>query len=945
MRSISPSLLALFLLASPAVAQAPGEVVKLPVTRDNWFSNVGPEADGNNGGAPQLKLKSNQEMSLLDLDPSRLQGRVIQAATLHLKLSGKERLQRITVSSFGSEWVEGTSRSYQPQRGSSSHRYRRYPDEPWAGPGSDLCSVMLGQGGTLWRMADASAPDDKGWQTIAVDPAVMAARAAGISHGFLIFDDTGSEWTRDGEKFTLRHFPNRFVHSRESGPANAPYFTVRLGPEDRTPPAEPTGLESSSDSLPTGEAWLSWVTPQDRGPAGTIGFFVRAAGKEVPRYLIPLAGNPGERVRLHLRDLDLPPGQMVEVEVRAVDGAGNRSEPVRATVRVSALKPQSLPGKPGTPFAEPGPLPRLGQAEVAILDELDKVHPVNGTMIPAQPESYLSANHLWSSRDRLVRLHGARNEFVAFQVLIRGDARGVKPRLTFERAQGSKLQAAFGRYVHVPTGKGPLPDPIVPLTSAADEKIEGQKSSSLHCELYIPHDAPAGPQEGKLRLEANGASLELKVALQVWDFTLPDYLSFLPELNCYGLPASERNYYRLAHRHRTFLNRVPYHQNGSIPPGCAPKWNGKELDWTAWDARFGPYLDGSAFADLPRKGVPLDCFYLPLHENWPTPIEGNYNGSYWADRAFPARYRQDLVEASRQFAAHFHERRWHDTLFHFFLNGKNNFKERGWSRGSSPWLLDEPSNYQDYWALRWFGAAFHEGVNKAGGQARMAFRADISRPQWQRNSFDGLLDYNVVGRAFRSYRRMVLDRKETFGEVPVEYGNSNDLDQSNLQPVGWSLDVWSLGADGVLPWQTIGTANSWKQADTLSLFYPGRGPSEGVVPSVRLKAYRRGQQDVEYLTLLTLQAKQPRWATGQAVRQQLHLVAQREGTGFVGGEDAGRLSYGMLLPQQVWALRVQVGEALSQARPEPKRKLIDFRTPRREPGKLAPGYVAGGEGS
>ena len=47
-----------------------------------------------------------------------------------------------------------------------------------------------------------------------------------------------------------------------------------------------------------------------------------------------------------------------------------------------------------------------------------------------------------------------------------------------------------------------------------------------------------------------------------------------------------------------------------------------ELDWSAWDRRFGPLLDGSAFADLPRKGVPLECFYLPLHENWPEPDGG-----------------------------------------------------------------------------------------------------------------------------------------------------------------------------------------------------------------------------------------------------------------------------------------------------------------------------------
>jgi hypothetical protein len=62
--------------------------------------------------------------------------------------------------------------------------------------------------------------------------------------------------------------------------------------------------------------------------------------------------------------------------------------------------------------------------------------------------------------------------------------------------------------------------------------------------------------------------------------------------------------------------------------GCAPRWDGTRLDWTSRDRRFGPLLDGSAFADLPRKGVPVECFYLPLHENWPSPMEGNYNGSY-----------------------------------------------------------------------------------------------------------------------------------------------------------------------------------------------------------------------------------------------------------------------------------------------------------------------------
>ena len=344
----------------------------------------------------------------------------------------------------------------------------------------------------------------------------------------------------------------------------------------------------------------------------------------------------------------------------------------------------------------------------------------------------------------------------------------------------------------------------------------------------------------------------MPVELTVLPFVLPDHLGFIAEMNCYGLPENERDYYRLAHAHRTVLNRVPYSQSGKVADGCAPVWDGRQLDWDAWDRRFGPYLDGSAFADLPRGGVPIECFYLPMHENWPTPMNGAYNGGYWADRAFPAAYRSAFVEVVRQSAEHLAAKGWRSTLFQGFLNNKIDFKRQGWSRGSSPWLLDEPAHFQDFVALRYFGEAFHEGVRQAGGDrpARMVFRADISRPQWQRDALDGVLDYLVVGSAFRRYRSLVLDQKRNFGVIALEYGSANAIGDANGHAVAWCLDAWSLGADGVVPWQTIGNRESWNKADRLALLYPSPWPDRAEpIPSVRLKAYRRGQQDVEYLAL------------------------------------------------------------------------------------------------
>ena len=125
----------------------------------------------------------------------------------------------------------------------------------------------------------------------------------------------------------------------------------------------------------------------------------------------------------------------------------------------------------------------------------------------------------------------------------------------------------------------------------------------------------------------------------------------------------------------------------------------------------------------------------------------------------------------------------------------------------------------------------------------------------------------------------------------------------------------------------------------------GAGPNEsnpGVIPSIRLKAYRRGQQDVEYLTLWALLRHEPRWAVGRQVRAALNLAGTRQGTGITGAEDAGRIDYARLRPQDLWALRVRVGEVLSQAHPAPARQLVDFRTPRRDPEHLPPGEVTVG---
>ena len=209
---------------------------------------------------------------------------------------------------------------------------------------------------------------------------------------------------------------------------------------------------------------------------------------------------------------------------------------------------------------------------------------------------------------------------------------------------------------------------------------------------------------------------------------------------------------------------------------------------------------------------------------------------------------------------------------------------------------------------------------------RNCFFAPTSRARsGSRHALDSVLNYNVVAAgAFVQYRRQVLDRKHDFKQVVVTYGGTNDLHQSNMQPIGWCLDAWTQGADGVLPWQTIGEINSWKKADSLSLFYPGEpaGQKEPI-PSIRLKAYLRGEQDVEYLVLLAGAEKQSQRQLGQRVRRAISLNGVRKGTGFA-GEDAGLIDFDSLRPQDAWALRCRVGEVLSAAMPPARKQLVQF---------------------
>lgn len=928
-----------------------GTPQRVELTEDDWFSAVGEEAIGNCGQCTGLKLKGQQEYFIFKAATGALKGKVVTGALLHTKTKSPETpFRRVGISTVAAMWKEGSSKEeYQAVESAPCYRQAEYKKRDWAYPGSTVMDVVLGRGHTIWAFADCSGPDQDGWQAVAVEPRVVRANIAGISHGFFAYDEVGSEWSDTGGTFTWNVYPNRFCYSLQQNKQEAPWLEVWVAGEDTEAPAAVKYSRLTADPLPGGEALLEFIVPADNaGGAGVIGFQVDYFDKpgnrqELPQYLIPTAGPAGTAVRMHLHDLPFTPGQKISVVIRAVDGAGNVAEPFTREI-VLSNRPRVLDIAPATlkPFAPSENVPTVGGVRFAVVDVLDKINPVTGAMTPAQPKGYLGGNHLFSAEKKLIRLQAGRNETVNFQVVFNGNKGDFELALAFEGQEA--LPVSFHEFGYVQTGQAMLPDPLMPSdgkisipSKAGREAVRDQVWHAAVAEIYVPHAVAPGLKKGVLTVKSGAETLSLNVELTVWNFTLPNTLSFIPEMNAYKGTMSPLQWWRLAHEHRCTINQVWYSWSGSH--GLPLTWTGNEFDFTRFDKEVGPLLDGSAFAGLPRDREPLPRLYLPFNETWPVDLLEHFKPSFWVEEALDEAYAAEMKRAFVAFAKHADEKQWHHTFFEFFLNNKVYYRADGnnTKRVVAPWIFDEPTCIQDFWAIRWYGLIFHQAVDAVRGKVKMIYRADISYSHFGRNINWGVLDWECLGGANPQKVRMKQDEAVLWDRRYFsEYGSANKVQDANVQPVAWSLNAWANGADAILPWQTFGDDKSWHEADQTCLFYPDQN---GAVarPSVRLKAFLRGEQDVEYLALLSACHGAPRYAVAAGLRQAIDLSSKVHKTSET---DAGTIQFQGASPTALWELRTRVAAMVDAKKPAYQKTLRDWSAPASDLTRLPEiGYV------
>jgi hypothetical protein len=258
------------------------------------------------------------------------------------------------------------------------------------------------------------------------------------------------------------------------------------------------------------------------------------------------------------------------------------------------------------------------------------------------------SNSTWNGKT--IKLFGARNEIIAFQVIVEADQQGIAslsarlpelsqvggarivysaPALDPSLYVDRPIQVFSENYMHVvkptaaswiyelgtpsaprnPTGWKPVQ--LVPENARKGKggfplSVAPSQNQALWFEIYLRRDLPAGVFQGSVELEIDGRKTALPVELEVFDFALPDKNSMSAMVYhetsqpvLYQGSNLDSTYHRFAHRQRVELVEAYDEQKVNTFMG---RFSGR--DFTAANGYEGP---GQGVGN---KIVPL-TFYGP----------------------------------------------------------------------------------------------------------------------------------------------------------------------------------------------------------------------------------------------------------------------------------------------------------------------------------------------
>ncbi|HCE42484.1 MAG TPA: hypothetical protein DET40_02930 [Lentisphaeria bacterium] len=811
---------AMFLLQ--AVSYSADQTVQLPVIRDNSIDLYPSEENVNAGRQDQIRIKGNQHLVAMAFDTSAIKGKLVKSATL-VCYQGEKKIDHVTISTIQADWDE-----YKSNALTSGMQ----EEEGWGVPETRFPAVTGGNSNSL--VCHSFSEIKSGAYHWQVDPDIIHACATGAAYGITVHESS-ADYSR-----------NPTIWSREKK-KKEPYLLVTYC-EDESMPRKAEILKTSDNGDPNS---LRLVV---KAPSAGLTYEVKVNGRNLPRWNIPFV-KPNMNQIIPVRDMGLKAGEPLEVSVATIGRTGEKAQAVSASTNVPRTEKIAVPKIAKLARAE-------GTAKIHGIIPLEDKYEASGKPVGELPEDYLARNEVFDGET--IHLAAARGEVVGFQTLIKGTGT-----LTV-KCDMPELRTEMYEATYVDTPKGKIPDPLIPLRELT---LSDTRPVPVCVDIYVPFEFSNKEVKGTLSL-SNG--VRIPVELRIRDFALPKEATFSCEMNSYGLPDSVRAYYRLqeiAYDHRVHCNILHYPHGSAAPdarkcnmdmrlpsgrrmnenyyndikPGAKQTW------WVDFTEAFGPYLSGQYFKNSYRGPIPSPGFYLTFHESWPLNVRKFFNGNPDAYEAFKTSpmYAKTFIEVLRDFISLTRNEGWTRTEFQIYLNNKGKLDDPK----LSPWVLDEPSSYWDYRALAFYADLVRQAKG-ADCPVPLNFRIDISRPEFDRGELAGKANLWVVGMdAFRKYHRLLLDRTELTGEEIWTYSGSNNVEDSNLSIQAWAVESYAGGARGIVPWQTIVRGREpLAKGDSLAIFdlVDDSGKEPVIYHSMRLKAYRRAQQDIEYLELMRM---------------------------------------------------------------------------------------------
>lgn len=496
-----------------------------------------------------------------------------------------------------------------------------------------------------------------------------------------------------------------------------------------------------------------------------------------------------------------------------------------------------------------------------------------------------------------VRLEAARDEVVAFQLILRGDTsnpvRVEVSSVDLVEAGGSVIGSQFvqfflAHHVRVDPGGytwGPptqvlewpdfYPDALVPfagtcgarstLVPTVEVPAPGGGHQLVWVDVHVPRDQAPGTYRGSVRVSHRGNTLSLPLEVRVSNATLPSAPTLDAVAELYDAYAREgvgtdpeapgwagmaRCYQQLAHAHRAvFIERA----------ARAP------ATWESYDRAHGPALDGTLFTAShgysgPGEGTPVST--------WRTPWPQIYNG------------RLDAPLSDEQLAQY--ERLAGDW--------DHRVEERGWARTRYfAYLFDEvdgptdegaapsSSSHDEYVVMAHRQMARVQQALDRGARRHaidLIWTSHSNPAQWAgRAGLDLAGTIRLWCPNAQAAPPEYLAERIAHGERAWFYHAGHpSVGAHSINVPGFEMRTWGViaaryGLTGFLLWAAnLSDADdpfrspSYKAGDDRfgngTLVYPGnRLPKIGLpatpgpIPSVRLKMLRRGIQDADLAAL------------------------------------------------------------------------------------------------